>query len=285
MSRLQVLAIGGSAFEYSVFGGGGIPVVLSNDASVKGFNGNLGIGITTFFSPKMGIHVGAEFGLDNVNLSIDSLNTVTSGLIDANNFPFELHTTLHNYNEISKKTVLNIPIMLHFRQNLDKTPAFYAIGGLKISLQHQVKYKSSIAMLRNAAYYPEFDNWAATQEFANLGTHPGNNTTGNFKVELHTKLALELGLRRRVGKNGFLYTGVFIDYGLDPAKNYRQPLQNFIMPDDISNLTLLTFSDKIHLMTIGVKLRLAFSRPTLAQQRRMLEQKHRIPCPPFAMPK
>jgi hypothetical protein len=267
--------------EFSIYGGGGFSTLLFSPslkgASSKGFGGDAGIGFTTFFNPQIGIHFGAGFGFNNVEVSVDNLKTVTPGLVDANDYLFDKHTTLSDYNESKKLTFVSIPIMLQFQQNLGTTHAFYAMGGTKISFQHQTEYKSSVATLSNAAYYPELNNWSATQTFANLGTFNGNSTDGNFKIELFVKLALEIGMKWRIGNNTFLYTGAYLDYGLnDYAKNQRKPLGEYITPQQLTDLTLLSFTDKINLTTAGIKLRLAFSRSSTPKQSR---QQRMVPCP------
>ena len=266
------------ATEFLISGGGGVPIVMSKGASVTGFGANAGLGFMAFFSQQIGFHLGAEFGMNKINLKVDSLKTLTSGLIDANNYVFDLHTKLSDYNEIKQTTFLSIPIMLLFQSN-PTTHSFYAMGGVKILFQHQTNYESSVAMLSNAAYYSEFDNWAATQKFANLGTFKGNTTTGNFNLNLFTKLAFETGMKWKIGNNAFLYTGAFLDYNLnDPARHQRQPLENYILPEQLSNFKLLTFSDRINLMTAGIKLRLAFSRSSTPKPQKRRGSSINVPC-------
>jgi hypothetical protein len=58
----------------------------------------------------------------------------------------------------------------------------------------------------------------------------------------------------------FLYTGMFFDYGLnDPTKKNRKSPSDYTDPT-INDMQLLQFSDRIHLFTFGIKLRLAFAK-------------------------
>jgi hypothetical protein len=69
-----------------------------------------------------------------------------------------------------------------------------------------------------------------------------------------------MGMKWRIADNMYLYTGAYIDYGLnDPAKNNRIPTSDYIFPD-YQELELLKFAEQTNLMTIGIKLRLAFTQ-------------------------
>jgi hypothetical protein len=245
--------------EFSIYGNGGIPLLLPKGTpSPTGFNSEGGLGFTAFFSQQIGIHFGVGFGSYNIETKVDVFNTFTPELIDRNDLVFDLYTTLSDYKEFQKATFFSIPIMLQFQSN--RTHSFYAMGGAKLQLLHQTSYESSIATFHNAAFYHYYNNWATTQTFAGLGTFKGTTTTGKFNYDLLTALSLETGMKWRIG-SVFLYTGVYLDYTLNnPAENHRKPLGDFIMPDQLPNLTLLTFADKIIPITAGIKLRLALPR-------------------------
>jgi hypothetical protein len=269
--------------EFIIFGGVGMPVFMSSGTSVSGFTGDAGIGYTTFFSQQIGFHLGMGFGFINLDARIDNKETVTFGMIDENSLLFDKYTTLSDYKETKKATFLSIPAMLQFQQTPTRIRphVFYAMGGAKFVFQQQTDYNASVATLSNAAYYPEFDNWAATQEFANLGIFDGNNNDGKFNPELFVNLAFEAGMKWRISNNTILYTGAFLDYALnDPARNYRQPYGEFITPDHLTNLTLLTHANKINLTTVGIKLRLSFSRSSTPSRQTSSRnrQQRMVPC-------
>jgi hypothetical protein len=73
-------------------------------------------------------------------------------------------------------------------------------------------------------------------------------------------LSFEAGLKWRFGNKVFLYTGAYFDFGLnDPIKNERAPYQYFNSVEKLSELKLLQFTNKVNLMTVGLKLRWAFA--------------------------
>jgi hypothetical protein len=136
---------------------------------------------------------------------------------------------------------------------------FYAMAGVKTLLLFKNKFEAKVESLYNAAYYPEFDNWADTQIFAGLSTFDGNNVDGNFRLNILAMIAFETGVKWRIGKAVYLYTGACFDLGMnDPSKKIRKPFEHYIYEEHLSSLTLLKLADKMSLMNVGVKLRLAF---------------------------
>lgn len=275
-TNLNVLAQKNTSLEFSVHAGGGFDAFVfrpsSKEISSAGYGGEIGGGFAGFFSPQVGIYVGAGFSMANIKSKVSSLKHVTPGLIDNINggLLYDLHTTLNGYSELQKMMFLNIPVMFQFQTKhkqywnwkQNKNVGFYAMGGVKIFFLVSNKYDAMVTSLYNAAYYPELDNWADTQLFAGLGTFDkGYSTSGDLDFGIMATLALETGVKWRIDKNVFLYTGVYFDYGLnDPFKDSREPHGNFTSEKQLADLTLLKFADKASLLAVGVKVRFAFLR-------------------------
>jgi len=283
-----------TSHEFSIYGGGGFSFFAYSpslrSASSGGFSGDAGVGFTGFVSPQVGFHVGVGFGTYNIKAKVGTLKTITSGLeqILSNGglLLFDLHTTLSGYRETQKATFLSIPVMLQFQTKQkqewiwkrSEMKGFYAMGGVKVNILLKNEYEAQVETLNNLAYYPEADNWSGTQTFAGLGTFDGNSANGNLKLGVHVVFAFEAGMKWRISRNLFLYTGAFFDCGLnDLAKNSRVALTDYTYTQyltyintstDSKYLTLLEFTDRINLMTVGIKLRLAFFKTP-----------ERAPCP------
>ena len=241
-----------------------------HNVSSSGSAGDLGFGFTGFVTPYVGLHVGLGINLNNINVKVDSLKTYTRGLIDDNDMEYDLYTNLFHYKEKRQTFSLSIPFMLQFQtvesvsawgsRGSDFQHGFYAKAGIKLNILLSNTYESEVATLYNAAYYPEADNWQATQTFAGLGTFKGKTAKGDFGF-VQTMFACEAGMKWRVASDMFIYTGAYFDYGLnDPAKNNRQQTSNYLFQDDLRDLALLEYTEKVHLMTVGVKISLAFIR-------------------------
>lgn len=259
--------------EFSIYGGGGVSFficTLPKTFSI-GCHGDVGVGLTAFVSTQFGIHIGAGVGLNNTKLRIDYVKNLTPGLMDANAYLFNLHTTLIDYSETHKTMLVSFPVMLQFqakenRQAWDWRKShkkiFYLKAGGKVLLLLDHKYEAEVKKLNNLAYYPQFDNWAGTQTFAGLGDFDGNNTNGKLGFSIMGMATIEAGLKWRIGERLYLYSGAYFDIGLmDPAKNSRKALSNYIYAEDLYNLALLAVADGVNLMGIGIKLRLAFAQP------------------------
>jgi hypothetical protein len=136
---------------------------------------------------------------------------------------------------------------------------FYALAGVKALLQFKYDYTCELPSINNTAYYPEFDNWIYSLPILGLGDFRGNITNGKLNFGFMAMFAFETGIKWRVGKNAFLYTGIFYDCGLnEPTKKARSPYNNDIIFEKSDENTLLSFADRLHLMAVGLKLRLAF---------------------------
>ena len=266
--------------EFSLHAGGGISTYSykpsAKGTSSLGFISDFGFGFTGFVSQQVGIHTGVAFGLFNTKSRTPDLKTITPNLIYTDNIQtlhYDLHTTLHGYTELHKSLFVNLPVMLQFQTKQKQywswkrtqKAGFYAKGGIKVLFLFNNKYEIRLDSLNNIAKFTEFGGTQGTQTFAGLGTFSndknGFNTDGKLDFGIMAMAALETGVKWRVDNNIFIYTGVFFECGLnDPIKDSRQPQNNFIWPEQLENLTIVNFSNKANLMTVGIKLRFAFTR-------------------------
>jgi hypothetical protein len=262
--------------EFSVYADGGVSTYcfqprIKGSLSL-GYSSDFGVGFSGFFGQRFGIHTSAGFGLLNVKSTLD-LYHLTPNRTDENGETFDLHTTLVGYTEIHKTMFVTIPVMLHFQTrqrqywNWSKTQkaGFYAMGGVKVHFLFNNKYEASVGTLSNAGYYPEYDNWAATQLFSEpeFGEYHFNGApvAGKLDFGVMVLFACEAGVKWRIDNNIFVYTGAFFDCALnDPIRDSRQPYELFTKRKQFDNLTLLNFSNRTNLMVAGIKVRFAFSR-------------------------
>ena len=283
-------------YEFSIFGGGGhsfflfrpytdkVPVPVQNDdpqkppvlyqrsavsgTSSSGASGDLGVGFTGFISPQVGLHVGLGLGISNIDVKVNAINNFAENQYDeVNKRAYDLYTTMSEYRETHRTFCLTVPLMIQFqsRQNqtwsrkADMAQGFYAMTGIKLNVLFNSTYESRMVMQDNTAYYPDLDNWANTQLFAGLGHFKGKSADGDFGY-IHALFTFEAGMKWRIADNMFLYTGAYLDYGLnDPSQSIRTPIadNNYIDPTNL-DYSLLEFSSQTNLMTFGVKVRLSF---------------------------
>lgn len=273
-SSLQLFAQK-SSNELSIYGSGGLSFLCyqssMSPATSMGYTGELGIGFTAFVSQQCGFYFGAGLNLLNLKVKVGDLKNFSPKLTDSNNLTFDLYTTLSGYRETHKTTSVSFPIMFLFQTrgkhqwNWRKSQKvnFYAMGGVKLQLLLYRNYYAQVTTLYNAAYYTEANNWATTQTFVGLGDFAGKDKSGKFKMGILGKVAFETGIKWRMSESVYLYTGVYFDLGLnDPTKKFRKPVSDYTSVEQLSNLSLLSFYDSNMLVESGIKLRIAFMKPS-----------------------
>ena len=283
---LTTLQLTANQTELQIYGNAGVPITSQIRPSTNNFDANGGLAITAFLTRNIGVHLGIGVGTMRKEKKINHLETVTYGLIDANNYTFDLYSTFFDYREnLRIARYFTLPLMLHYQPN---EQGFYSKAGAKFFVpmgDSRVNYDVHVATLQNAGYYPEFDNWAKTQLFAGFGTFNGTSTSNDFALQFSTALALEVGWKWSISQNMFLYTGVFLDYWLnDFTKKYRQKPSDFSLPENLTNTTMIDLdlfqhTDKINPTTVGIKLGLALTR----SQAKRTNARHRLFCPPVQM--
>jgi len=252
------------AHEFSINGGGGLSALnykLSSGEKKPGFGGEFGVGYTCLFAKTVGVHVGAGVGLYNATATFDGVAIETDNLTDDEGDRFKLRSTLNNYEESQNAMFLNIPVMVQFQTGV--VHKFYAMGGVKIGIPLSGKYEvSSDATITNEAYYPEYDNWLLDQTFAGYGTFNDIGSDGKIEYKISAALALEAGVKWNIGTLLALYTGAWFDYGVtNIAKETSFVNYNNDDPADFTvNSAVASAADKINIMAVGVKVRLALKR-------------------------
>jgi len=267
-----------TSLEFSLHTGGGFdayafgPSKKANSSS--GYGAEVGAGFSGFFSPTFGIYVGVGLNFVNIKSKLDTLKYVTSGLIvvdgEGNPRKYDLHTLLRGYTEAQTSMFITIPVMLQYQTKLTehwhykqrKNVAFYAMGGFKIHFLVNNKYEVMVPTLHNAGYFTDMGVWITGPTSQGFGTfHNSNVSNGKLNFGVMGSLALEAGAKWRVDRKIFLYTGVYFDCGLnDPFRSSRETLADYTSVNKLKNLPLLKVADRINLLAVGIKVRVAFHR-------------------------
>lgn len=232
---------------------------LSSGKKTPGFDGEFGVGYICHFGEMAGIYAGIDFSFYHSGATLDGTQVVTENLTDNEGDRFHLYTTLNTYKERQKVTFLNIPVMALFQTK--QTHKFYAMGGVKIGIPLSCLYEAKDATITNEAYYPAYDNWLREQEFAGYGRFEYVESAGRQKYTVSAALALETGMKWKLGKMVALYTGIYFDCGLNNiAKKSDRSFVNYTPYNPAAftvNSALVSAADKINVIAVGVKVRLA----------------------------
>lgn len=259
-----------SKHEFFVYGGGGLSTLnysVSVGEQKSGLGGLAGVGYTFFFTPNWGLTTGAELALYNSTFKLNNL-LVVEKVFDIENETFEFNSTISNYEERQTAGFLQIPLMLQFQSG--GKHQFYVAAGGKAGIPVIKTYKSEGATLQNAGYYSYESYTYTTQEFLGFGTFTGRGSDGNLDFKVAFFASAETGVKWRLSPNISLYTGVYMDYGLNNAvDNQTSPFVDYagnLALNSILHATyrdnkdnLQAYSDKVTPLAAGVKVRLAFS--------------------------
>jgi len=260
--------------EFSAYAGGGMSTLKYNtiEGKQKNNTGSLfGFGYTHFVSPKIGLNTSIEFSFYNAEAIYDNLSDryMTN---DINNDAFEYRTTVNDYEEKQRAAYLNIPLMVQY-QFPTKKHLFYAAAGGKIGLPLSGTYQVKKGIMKNSGYYEEEDYEYTTQEFLGFGTFRAKESSEELDFKISFMLSAEAGMKWKLKDDLYLYTGAYIDYGLNNIRKNEgvTPLVSYnrLRPQDPILNSVLTsqylkdgghriFTDKVAPMAIGIKVKIAF---------------------------
>ena len=227
------------------------------------WSGTAGLGYHFFFNSHWGIGTGANFAIYNGGISIDKYNQqqAATNILTGNKFDFLL--TSSDYKEAQQAMTINIPLMLQF-QTRGKT-AFYAALGGKVAIPVSAKSQSE-GKFTTTGYFPDwnmtYDN-LPERGFVTNQAFPENKT--DIKLKTAFMASAELGVKWRLGKKTSLYTGVYVDYGLndilekETAENNNLVVYQPNTPAQFAyNTATNSYAKQMVPVAGGVTLRLAF---------------------------
>jgi hypothetical protein len=264
--------------EISVQGGlglSGLKYSLDNGDTKQKFGGNIGIGYHYFFNQKFGLVTGLELSFLSSEGSFDSMSD-TYKTTDSEGESFNFSSTVRNYEERQRATYLNIPIMGQYQMPVTGMHQFYGMLGVKIGIPLSAKYKTSGASLAASGFYPQYGandpiniDQVISSGFGNFTSNPVDET---LKLNVSFMLAAEAGMKWYLNETMSLYTGAYIDYGLnDVSKKHDKEFMIYdaVNPTRYTNNSLLEAQytpgaatlevvDKVVPISFGLKVRLAF---------------------------
>jgi len=249
--------------ELSVHIGGGLSSLQYNVGSgihSPGFGGHSGIGYRYFFTKSFGFVTGFELALYNAGFKSDqfSLNEWTNDGIH----PFEFRSTGY-VKEKQNAVMMQIPLMFQLQtHNIDKKFNTYGAFGFKLGVPMFGTFRIN-ADYFNSGYYPYEEYTYTSQRFRGFGDFREQLDRGNLAlnpiiaIPLPAKddgsessidlpfaaiMSLELGLKWKVWQRkhrqitNIIYTGLYLDYGLNNLKNVEEERTvNMVEPNYVNN--------------------------------------------------
>ncbi|MDR2926989.1 MAG: OmpA family protein [Cytophagaceae bacterium] len=263
--------------EFSIYGGGGLSTLLYKVTAgdhKNGLGGHFGLGYHFFFNPKWGLGTGVEAAFYNARF-LDDIN-IRYMTIDPEDTEFEFRSTVNGYDEKQRAVMLQIPLMVQYQTG--KRHQFFAAAGAKLGLRLNDKYTSTNNYVQNSGYYA-YENYEYTEQtFRGFGRFDGRKGSGGFDFGTAVLASAEAGIKWWLNDSWALYTGAYLDYGLNNIKpDYdANPFvqYNADNPSDFAVNSVITSgtaaSKGINPLAAGIKLRLVFGKtckkPQPAQQ-------------------
>jgi outer membrane protein OmpA-like peptidoglycan-associated protein len=244
---------------------------------------DFGVGYTFFFNPRWGISTGASAAFFNSKYALptfresypanDGTNGAFNGISD-----FEYHYTANGYTEKQQALLLNIPLMLHFEKG-----KYYAAVGGKVGLPlGTLTYKNSLNELQASGVFN--GTRIETPESMGFGTFSNLAGSGELKQLSPAFFAsAEAGVKWKLTSDLSLYTGAYIDYGLNKigeigdekfidytAANFYTNSEAKYRPTGIllskAAETGKPFVDKVFPASVGIRITLAFRKASAKKQ-------------------
>ena len=254
--------------EFTVSVGAGSSALkyqINNEQSKAGFGGQLGAGYTHYFSKTIGVSLGLEaamFGssLNMKNISFEQQIQTPPGLSGR----FLLQAKYDALEEKQTAIMLQVPVMLQFRFPVSEKSFLFLGTGVKVGFPVSSKWKQDISSLSTTGYSDYTNQYYINMPNHGFSTYSGLSTSGKLELKSAVSLALEGGLKFNIGEGQFLYTGLFLDYGLndiykEPATKASLLIYNNASPADYTYNSVLTssqLSDGIKPFAIGVKIKI-----------------------------
>ena len=208
--------------EFSINMGGGTSCLQTRPTVGKNlwdWTGTAGFGYHFFFNPYWSIGTGANYfaiynggiSIKNYNWQQDAINTTMGS-----NTSFDFLVSLPRYKETLQSIMFTIPLMVQYQHQFQNTEkmiyaAFGGKAGIPISANSQSK-----GIFTSNGYYPNLDvtyedlpdyGFVTDQPFPAYGTNIGLKTA--------LMASIEVGVKWRLGERASLYTGIYVDYGLN----------------------------------------------------------------------
>lgn len=256
--------------EFTLHAAGGISE-LQYDVSAgerkTGFGANAGLGYAFFFSPNWGVGTGVGLMWMNTKYELPGFTDAYAANDGTDNF--ELRYTMNGYTEKQRVLNVNIPLMLKFQTN--GRTKFYASAGAKVGFPVHATYKSQAVGFTTSGYYPQYNNELFGPAFMGFGQFEGEEKKGDLHLKTMCMLSAEAGVKWKLAANRSLYTGAYIDYGLnnisDEVQDRRLLVYNNENPADFGYRSVIAsrsdgqvFTDKIVPFSVGIKIALAFGK-------------------------
>jgi hypothetical protein len=253
--------------EIGIVGGGGMSVLNysldmggSKTDGTGGISGFTGISYTWNINHNLGIVTGFDMISYGAKTTYETIkNSVYYQESNIDTFYYKMN----NYIEEQSIACLSIPMMLQYSMPLSGTKKFYVSGGFKFSLPINAKatiFPGTVTTrgyrnFENQTYDIERYGFVTNKQFA--------SSTNDIDVRVFLSMSLETGVRFCLTDKILLYTGAYLDYGLNNIRSTKnKELLNYreLTPPELKLASVLNTShiNKVKTLGVGLKVKVSF---------------------------
>jgi hypothetical protein len=234
-----------------------------------GVGGGGGLGYTYHISSSLGIVTGVEMSTYVSEAHFSSVSGKYPENADELNYEldeYQVSYSHNTYNEMQDVALFSVPVMVQYRLPISfGSMGLFVSGGFKLGFPIKVKAVVNSYYATVKGYFAKEDveyggYWMQDHGFLSA---PISDLNSNVDLGVSVSLALETGVRFRLTDKIGLYTGLYLDYGLNniQKKDNRHLLEYYFGDKDSIryNSVLNTgFIDRINMVSAGLKVRIGF---------------------------
>jgi hypothetical protein len=237
---------------------------LDNSSHSGGFGSSLELGYSYNVKRKFAIVTGLSISMYNSNLSMDRCSGEYVGYDDAFE-EFTFNYSLDGYSEKQSAVLFAIPVMARYSTRLGaETLRYYVAGGMKIGIPVSVSATMTSKTVTTSGFYNfEYGRYSDLPNHGFVTDLAGEKWDSKIRFNITPIIALETGLRFRIGDKKDLMTGIYLDYSLgDIRKSHDQHVLEYLSsnPSQFVHNSILSTQmlDKVNLFSAGLKIGLNF---------------------------
>lgn len=281
---LSVFCVRASAQEFGVEVNGGMQGLHYDQGKLKP-GGSLGLNYTFPLGTHFGLLTGIQAGYYNAKATVKDGTQFSSYAVDDQGSAFQYKVTATGYKETQHFLAAGIPVMIQY--HTEGNTQWYIAAGGKVLVPFSGATKASAQQLVLSGYYPDVN-----VELKDLPQH-GFGTVNNWQSKTTNDLkpaataSLATGFRFELSEKLHLYTGLFIDYGVNDLRKDATPATSIVAysPASISNVQgtgVMPMSEHAKLLAYGIQVRLGFGGNNKKQRRS--KPVEAAPAPPAPVP-
>jgi hypothetical protein len=257
--------------EIALYGAGGMSVLNyspdMNGSKTDGLGAIGGIGYTWNINYRLGITTGLEVTSYNAKTTYDAISMDKNYGAGVDRFNFRY--SMSNYVEEQDVTFIMIPAMLQYSVPLSGSAKFYVSGGCKVGLPIRANATIFPGTVNTSGHYYFENQTYISRPDVNMeqygfvsGLKP-DPIESDIDVTVLITASLETGARFYLTDNILLYTGAYVDYGLNSIRSEKS--RNLINyqehnPSELKYASVLNTPhvNNVKVLGAGLKVKISF---------------------------